>query len=405
MVDAISKHCVPVAIPGGNSLTVRTARGKVLGAPQPGWNSEFGPAMAEFARLADAEKHPTGLQRQTDEPIRGRVPPGVIALRVYIRNLERNGIDDLTRNAYHSKQYKGPQRDFLWLAQHEWQSMVPRNREVGTIQLVPDEIAKRIFKFYFVDSTVGFCPLWDDEDIRQGELSLTVTRADQHGIRLQLRGSVVLSDEADLSISPRKARFQVFGFVDVDGAGAIQRFDVVALGDWFNSQRREYYAKRGLLESTTLGLFFELADPKSLGYGVPPSAIRNGNDEAYVKYFGKPRTELATTSVAISANENPLSSNSSRTATEPLSNEKVQPEECAQCQITPVDTSLVPTESDAAVTTPQLIVDPRAPVADEESTTLWLMLLLLAIVVLLAAGAFYGLQHRPDVQIYGNHIP
>lgn len=289
---AINKNCVPVAIPGGNSLTVRTATGEVLGAPQPGWNSEFGPAMAEFSALPSDEKRPTELKRTRDEAVRGKVPDGMLVSRVFVRNLQREGLNQLTRTKYHSEKYHGPQRDFLWITADEQKSLIPDLAKLGDSFAVPDAIAHRIFKFYLVDSTVGFCNLWDDEHLRRGSLTATVTRADESGVQLHVAGEAVLSDLAELSESPRKAQFQFLGVIEADAGRRINRFEMIALGDWFNSNRREYYAKRGLNESAVLGLYFELAKPGSLGFGVPPALIRRGDDESYARYFGKNKTQL-----------------------------------------------------------------------------------------------------------------
>lgn len=413
MVKAICQNCIPVAIAGGNSLTVRTAGGKVLGAPRPGWNSEFGPAMLEFARLSDSEKHPTELQRQADEPIRGQLPQGVLAARVYIRNLQRGAFGDLTPNGYHSKHYMGPQRDFVWLTHDEWRSLVPRDPHVGSSQSVPPAIARRLFTFYLVDSTVGLCALWDDEDIRQGKLDLKVIRADETGTQMQLTGSVVLSDDEDLSVSPRRAQFKWLGIVEADHAGEIQRFDVIALGEWFHSTRREYYAKRGLQESATLGLYFELAHPKSLGYGVPPSAIRNGKDDAYKKYFGKTRADLGFPFAGHAHADESIGTKPKRdTAGFPALAEANQAQECSQCQLgSAIGGSTIATitpQTGTSGSQPAIAVSPSTfgrpdGFNEEEPTKLWLILLLVVGGALLGIVIVFRLQQRQDVPIYPLH--
>jgi len=289
----IKKNCVPVAIPGGNSMTVQTASGKVLGAPKPGWDSDINKAWGEFKALPEAERKPKNLPKQTSLfIIRPSPPPGGLISRVYIRGLERDGRGQLIVDARQSRDYAGPQRDFLWLTSADWQSLVPKDPAKGISYKVPAPLARRIFCNHLTGEIVTLARPWATNHLRGGDLTLTVEDVSPTGVRLRLEGFATLADDPDLTKAQRRGEYRLLGYLHyAEEKRAFDRFDIVVLGDYYHAGESDYYVRVGQKRSLLLGLVFELATPASLGYGTIPWALfeawgKPPSEETLQRYFG-----------------------------------------------------------------------------------------------------------------------
>jgi hypothetical protein len=279
---------------GGNSLSVRTATGKIL-SPAEYPKHRIGnipEGVAHFRRLPEAERKPKSWAPQGPDNDRKPPPEGFLVCRVYMRGFNRDARGQLHRKEELTRQYAGPNRDFLWLTGAEWKSLLPSKPKQGAKHAVPGPVADRLFRFYLNDRTKGLMGgFWEPGQFRGGQLSLTVEEVSSTAVRLRLDGSARLTDAADLSAALRKSEFRFLGYLNYDTRKkGFDRFDVVALGDHYDSRPiareeryKHYYDPSGRI---TLGVAFELATPGSLGYGTPPLAICMGDPPQLRDYFG-----------------------------------------------------------------------------------------------------------------------
>ncbi len=178
----------------------------------------------------------------------------------------------------------GPARDWLWLTEAEWKSLVPAQPVKGMKFPVPRPIAYRIFRFYLDDSCGGAHWFWKAADVRAGELTLTVEEASADHIKLRLEGSAALRN-GDAPKESRRCEAGFLGFLNYDRAKKrFSRFDIVAVvGDY---RVPESY-RPDLGHAKALAIAFDLATPETLGYGAPPYALYRNCEPATTR-LGKP---------------------------------------------------------------------------------------------------------------------
>ncbi len=269
------------AIPGPNTLSVQTAGGRAF---LSGGEIQDLPTkgMQAWRQIGAAERKPDKLERKPEDFGRGQPPQGMMVCRAYVRAFE-NGRSSLVRHRRQSEVYSGPQRDFLWLTSADAESLLPPDRAAGTRYPLPRPVADRIVRHYLFDVSMG-CGMskqrWRPEDWREGEITLVVEETTAKHIRLRLEGRVRLASDAAVAQAATRGGFQLLGFLGYDPSKkAFDRFDIVALG--------RFHDDHGAFEKDlTLGIAFELAAPDSLGYGVPPVMIRDGEPGQFQNYFG-----------------------------------------------------------------------------------------------------------------------
>lgn len=274
-------------------MTIQTATGKVLGAPNPGWDSDINRGWAEFKALPEEERKPKNVPEQTHFAIvRPSPPPGGLVSRVYIRGLERDGKGRIFADERQSREYGGPQRDFLWLTLEDWQSLVPQNPAKGATYQVPAPLARRIFCNHLTGEIVTLARPWPADNLRAGALTLTVEEVSQTDVRLRLDGFATLASNADFDKAERRGEYRLLGYLNyAREKKAFDRFDIVALGDYYNANETDYYVHAGQRKALPVGFVFELAAPDSLGYGTIPWSLFDGwgqrpGERALQNYFG-----------------------------------------------------------------------------------------------------------------------
>ena len=265
-----------------------SASGKVLATPLQQLATK---GIAEFNQLPESDRKPPVLGASSwDAHGRPSAPPaGYLAARVYIRALLRDEKGELRRDEVQSKKYFGPNRDFFWLSESEWRSLVPANPREGQKFAVPEAVARRIILFHLLDATTSIANRpWPPEQRRSADLTLTVEAVSAAAIRLRLDGKVRLADHADFAQAQRRGDFRLMGALNYDvAAKAFDRFDVVALADdYLNAHISEYLQQVGQKNRFALGIAFELARPGSLGYGTPPATVRDADRGQLLGYFG-----------------------------------------------------------------------------------------------------------------------
>jgi hypothetical protein len=273
-----------------------TASGKLLGYKNAGQNPEvmrdfIKSGLTRWSKLPEAERKPGAVK--VEEPGKldstyARTPPesGLI-INVHARLLERA---DAAETNVHGLPKAGSilggfadaqcavgdgdeaSRDHLWLTEAEWKSLIPRNAKAGERSPVPPAIVSRILRFHLIDNTRGEPPMWRREDVRKGELSLTVESATPGKVTLRLEGAALLATDANIDYAKRGYDAKLLGYIDYDAAKSrVTRFDVVAIGDHWGEGNFTRGARDG---RKPMGVAFELATGGKPGDLVPPQAAR-----------------------------------------------------------------------------------------------------------------------------------
>ena len=239
--------------------------------------------LRRWERLPQSRRRPGAVEVGDHGPLDerySRVPPrnGLI-VKVFTRTLDppKDADDDLACRPEDG----AAARDHLWLTEREWRSLIPDDLRVGQSFRLPPELSARILRFHLVDNTRGEPPHWRPDEIRKGELTLTVTETSEAGTKLRLEGGALVSTDADVNQSERGYEAALLGYIDYDAAAdRISRFDVVVLGEHWGEGR---YTRRARPGRTPLGVAFQLADSTSASNVIPPQGARNLHE-----YFGGP---------------------------------------------------------------------------------------------------------------------
>ena len=280
---------IAIARPGNNAWFVMTATGKELKNFR--YTAE---GLAEFKKLPDEQRTPKEVKRITVNPpgLPGPIvdtrwpppPPETLGLGVYTRALDRLPKGQLIRAERDSKGRKpfawgtGPARDWLWLTETEWKSLVPSEPVRGMKFPVPRPIAYRIFRFYLDDSCEGGHWFWEPDHVRADELIVTVDEVSADALRFRLAGAATMG-AGDSPKDARRCRAQFLGFMNFDrGKKVFSRFDMVAVVS--NYQVPDIF-RPDLSHPQTLGIAVNLAAKDALGYGAPPYALYRKCEAGY----------------------------------------------------------------------------------------------------------------------------
>jgi hypothetical protein len=231
--------------------------------------------LAEWNKLPESARKPGAIKigdPGKPDPRYSRTPPeGGLILNVHARILEKSG----------GKWKKGKckfvggdqaSRDHLWITAAEWQSLVSAEPKKGDSFAMPARIGERILRFHLVDNTRGEPPMWQAEQIRSSKMTWTVEEATAAKVRLRLDGSALLSTGANAAKSDRGYDVRLRGYLSYDRRKkAVERFDMVALGDFWGGGTYTPGARPG---RTPLGIAFELAG-RAPADRVPPQGMRD----------------------------------------------------------------------------------------------------------------------------------
>jgi hypothetical protein len=255
----------------GAGFVVCTAGGKVLA-------DNVAQGLAAFDKLPEAERKPPEVLAEKRGPINPKKdplqpPPGGLIVRVFQRVLDRDAEGELFTPP---KMDLGggnwvpaePGRDFLWLTEADWQSLVPDRPNVGDVFPVPAPVRNRIFRFHLANNAAGLAGVWDRGDLRSGDLKLTVEEATPDAVRLRLDGEALLADKADRNEAARAYAPRISGRLQFDTKQKLfTRFDVVAVGeyDWRGKVDGKVVRRR-----YPFGVCFELATGDSAADRRPP---------------------------------------------------------------------------------------------------------------------------------------
>ena len=269
----------------GNYWFLCTASGKVLGTQDlalPRWLAAWDNLPASERRrgaVTIEDRGPFDPKNAPPQP-----PPGALIIKVYGRGLER----DATGHLYAPTAFRlgasktmikaEPQRDFLWLTEAEWRSLIPPQPIEGMTFSVPASIRNRICSFHLANMTLGFAPPWSRDQIRSAEFTLTVYHVSSSSICLRLDGTAQLASEPNLAKAKRGYDVALLGFLEYNvPTKAFRRFDVVALGDDWGA-----FEAYGLARRYPLGIAFELPRNEAADQLRPPRATHDRGLAGYL---------------------------------------------------------------------------------------------------------------------------
>ena len=287
-----------------------TAGGKVLEmtplGPDLKKTLEKWQALPESERAAGAvkvaEPGPVDAQRVGPTP-----PAGGLILKVYSRAFMHDGADKLRyvtgkdlwydeegKKTLETADQKGriatpqAQPDHLWLTEAEWKSLIPANPRKGDKVPMPAAIAERILRIHL--NPLRFFGRYstdalDRQEVRAGELNLTVAAVGPDVVRLRLDGFAKFGKAPPAAVVKGKiATFdswgyepRVLGFLEYDPHKQVfTRFDIVALGDHFGRLGMGGGAP-SRLGLQPLGMAFELVKGNQPADRIPPGRAFNSS--------------------------------------------------------------------------------------------------------------------------------
>ncbi|HKB36067.1 MAG TPA: hypothetical protein VKD72_06410 [Gemmataceae bacterium] len=282
---------------GGNCFVLTTPGGQKLagGNGSGGAREALTAGLAKWKQLTEEERKalPPGKEIRPPEAERCTPPPGGLILRSHVRNMKKNDRGELAaisredlkdRKLYPDWNpiYTEPAHFNVWLTAAEWKALVPAEPKKGDTFPVPDAIQKRLFRYHLVNGTFGLPGAWSLEQIRSGELTLTVEEVAPI-LRMRLQGSAVFATDANLTKAQRGYDARLSGVLTYDPEQkAFTRFDVVAIGDYWGGDYEGGRFKRP--GRTPLGISFELVRGDSAVDRVPP-LVHMDREQNYRAYF------------------------------------------------------------------------------------------------------------------------
>jgi hypothetical protein len=232
-------------------------------------------ALRDWHKLPEGQRKPgavaVGEAGKADAAYHRAPPPGTLIVNVYTRILEKDAGGEFAVGSCKFPGGDRAARDHLWLTEAEWKALVPASPRKGQAVSVPAPVANRIARFHLCDNTRGEPPAWRREEVRSLKIGLTVEDVSDNAVTLRLDGSALLATDADPDKAERGFDVRLLGWVRYDRKKeAIDRFDVIAVGDHWGESRLTRMARPG---RAPLGVAFELSRGDAADR-VPPQGAR-----------------------------------------------------------------------------------------------------------------------------------
>lgn len=200
-------------------------------------------------------------------------PENGLVLKVTVRDLPRDSDDVDPRHNI----------DFAWFTEEETGSLVPPNAAPGQTWRAPDFFTRRLALRHFIDTVRGQSPGWREENLKEGEINLSVESVETDGIRLRMEGRIHLEGEPSFESNPfsgmtvdkpRGLKLDLYGRVTYDPLRqSFEAFDAVATGDrWGCTTYNVRFDDPG---PAPIGFAFELASDNPIDRTPPASIGRN----------------------------------------------------------------------------------------------------------------------------------
>jgi hypothetical protein len=169
----------------------------------------------------------------------------------------------------------------MWLTEAEWKSLIPAKPVKGDKVPIPTSVSQRILRWHL--NPLRFYGRYvtdalDRQEVRAGQLTLTVDAVARDSVRLRLDGFAKLGAMPPAAVVEGKVASldqwgyepRLLGFLEYDPRTQVfTRFDIVALGEHFGrlGLGRRAPARIGL---QPLGIAFELVKGDQPADRVPP---------------------------------------------------------------------------------------------------------------------------------------
>ncbi|MCE2440548.1 MAG: hypothetical protein J4F39_14110 [Candidatus Latescibacteria bacterium] len=200
-------------------------------------------------------------------------PENGLTLKVTVRDLPRdsNGVD-----SRHNI-------DFAWFTEVESRALVPDDIRPGQTWRAPGFFTKRLALRHFIDTVRGQSPGWREENLKDGEINLTVESVESDLIRIRMEGRIHLEAEPTFESNPfsgltvdkpRGLKLDLYGRLAFDPRQRrVEAFDAVATGDrWGFTTYNVRFDDPG---PAPIGFAFELGSDNPIERTPPASIGRN----------------------------------------------------------------------------------------------------------------------------------
>jgi hypothetical protein len=282
--------------------------------------------LKSFAKLPASERKSGAVQVPERGPIDPKrlaaiaPPSGTLIVRVFNRQLGRTAKGELRYTEPEdyipalrdpavvgmktaTARFREPANDFLWIAQAEWQAMMPDKPHKGQRLAVPSSLCERIFRFH-LDPARGLSESdsFSFVTAKVGQLQLTVEEVLATEVRLRLEGFAKLYNprkyllnysspsvkEHSKSQIPLEYQPRLIGRLAYHpGKKAFTRFDMVALGDVRGRPVDSNIMGERRGEANLLGIAFELVTrPRPADYLSPKGLRNDGGRYDLKRYLG-----------------------------------------------------------------------------------------------------------------------
>jgi hypothetical protein len=264
------------------SIYCLTASGKLLYAKNAGqlpgeMRKALRWGLEAWNKLPESERRPSAVHvpiLKPDPPFSRTPPKDGLILKTYTRALKRTakgGLEpaDLRMNGVRVS----PQLDHVWLTASEWHALVPSAPTVGQRLPLPKTLTERLCRYHLVDGTAGEPVSWRRPQVRSSKFTLVVQTVTAAQVDLRLEGAALMATNPEASSADRGYDVRLLGHLVYDRTQRrFQRFDVVALGDYWG--KNPLYGV-GPKERWPLGVVFELCVGRTPADLIPPQGSRD----------------------------------------------------------------------------------------------------------------------------------
>ncbi len=243
--------------------------------------------LADWEKLPDTERKPgaVAVPEPKLDPERAKKvrrltkpPANSLILRTYVRGLKTDEQGRLFAPKVIDWEYKiklpaEPNRDFLWLQESEWKSLVPPEPKKGVTIPVPDAVRDRICYWHIAGGYHCLPGYYTAEQFQSKEMTLTVADVTAKDVSLRLQGAAVMKSGAS---------YRFAGLLNFDTQKqTFTRLDIIALCDEGHDPQRR---PQNVAPFRHYGIAFELSGDRTDDL-LPPFYLREhvGTPE---RYFG-----------------------------------------------------------------------------------------------------------------------
>lgn len=216
------------------------------------WN-----ALSEQERMSEGKTEMVLDSKSSGIGSQEHYPKGGLILRCSYRDLPRNGSHPMAdrRN-----------EDFAWFRKEEARQFLPNVPKVGESHEIPSMLARRLARFHLVDRVRGGIAPFADEDVKQAQIKVTISKVQGGVVSLDLKGETHTSVEGRWSVNgsqnptlqKRGCDVQLLGKATYNlRTKEFVTFKMVAVGTRWGGT--EYNLRQDDLDTAPIGIAFTLA--------------------------------------------------------------------------------------------------------------------------------------------------